>query len=72
MFYPRGTLFLHQLLSVTALCFPSLLLALLHFLGIYLLIMFLFLQDLLKILFLYASLLPITIALLNLTPLVAL
>ena len=72
MFYPRGTLFLHQLLSVTALCFPSLLLALLHFLGIYLLIMFVFLQDLLKILFMSASLLLTTIVLLNLIPLVVL
>ena len=36
MFYPRGTLSLHQLLSVTVLCFPSLPLALHPFLGIYL------------------------------------
>ena len=72
MFYPRGTLFLHQLLLVTVAYFLSLLLALHPFLGIYLLIMFLFLQDLLKILFLYAGVHLITIALLNLTPLVVL
>jgi len=72
MFYLRGTLFLHQLLSVMGLYFLSLALALRFFLVAYLLIMFLFLLDLLRILFPFASLLPITIALLNLTPLVAL
>ena len=72
MFVPRGILLLHLLLSVTTLCFLLPVLAQLLSHAFYALIMFLFHLTLLRILFLFASLPPITIVLLSLTLLVVL
>ena len=69
---PRGILLLLQLLSVTVPYFPLHPLAPQSFILLYVLIMFWFLLNLLRIWFLYASLPLITIVLLSLTPLVVL
>src|SRR6185369_7341482 len=60
--FPLGTLLLHQSLSVMAPCYLSLLLAPQLFILPCILIMFWFLHNLLRILSLFASSLPIIIA----------
>ena len=65
--FPCGTLHLHQSLSVMAPCYLSLLLAPQLFILPCILIMFWFLHNLLRILFLFASSLLTTIVPFNLT-----